>query len=185
MHAAARARVIPGELHDLADELGIEGDALDALEVGVEDEPGSGWLFPERDADGNVIGIVRRTPDGRKLALRGSRRGLTFAHPFPATDPALIVEGPSDVAAAMAAGFNAVGRPSNVGGGELLAKLLKGRHAVVLGENDRKPDGSWPGREGVEAIVPHLLPVCASVRTLYPPPGTKDLRFWLTEGGAK
>lgn len=183
VHREARARVHPGELDDFAGvELGLPGEPIDALEVGVADEAGSGWLFPERDGRGNIIGLVRRTPAGEKLALRGSRRGLTYAHPLADRDPVLVIEGQSDTAAAMTAGFTAVGRPSNSGGADLLADLLHGREVIVCGENDRKPDGRWPGREGAESIAKRLRGVCKTVRVAYPPEPIKDLRGWLTGG---
>lgn len=180
-HAVARARVHPGELEDMADaELGLPaGWPLELLEVGVDDEPGSGWLFPERDATGKIIGLVRRLPDGRKVCINGSRRGLTYQHPLPDDDPVLICEGASDTAAAMLAGYTAVGRPNNTGGGVMLAELLKGRAVIVLGENDRKPDGTWPGRDGAERIARLLCKPCKSVRLIFPPDNIKDLRGWM------
>lgn len=181
IHAQARAEIVPGELYDFADvELGLSGESMDILDVGVLDDR---YVFPERDAEGNIIGLVRREIDGRKLSLPGSRRGLTYQHPFLDDDPVLVVEGASDTAAAIEAGFTAVGRPSNTGGGALLAELLRGRTVIVFGENDQKDNGAWPGRDGAESIAAQLLPVCESVRILFPPAGVKDLRGWLR--GAK
>lgn len=181
VHAQARAEIHPGELYDFADvELGLSGESMDILDVGVVDDR---YASPERDAKGNIIGLVKRHLDGRKEALLGSRRGLTYQYPLPDDDPVLVVEGWSDTAAAIEAGFNAVGRPSNVGGGALLAELLRGRAVIVFGENDQKDNGAWPGRDGAESIAAQLLPVCESVRILFPPDGVKDLRGWLR--GAK
>jgi len=180
MHAAGVAELHPGELHDFADiELGLSGPGAEALQPTVVD---GRYAFPERDADGRIIGLVRRDIDGRKICCRGSRRGLTYIHPLPDTDPVLVVEGASDCAAALEAGFNAVGRPSASGGGELLAELLRGRHVIVCGENDEKSNGSWPGREGAERIADKLRPVCESVRLVFPPDETKDIRSWLSGG---
>ena len=52
--------------------------------------------------------------------------------------PLLIVEGPSDVAAALTVRLQAVGRPSARGGIILLAALLSAAECpiIVLGEND-------------------------------------------------
>ena len=177
VHAQARAEIIPGELYDFADvELGLSGEAMDLLDVGVHRDR---YVCPERDATGNIIGLVKRHLDGRKESLLGSRRGLTYQHPFPDDDPVLVVEGWSDTAAAIEAGFTAVGRPSNTGGGELLVQLLKNRNVIVFGENDEKPNGSWPGRDGAEHIASKLKATCASVRVIYPPTSVKDLRGWL------
>jgi len=180
IHAKARAEIIPGELYDFADVvLGLSGESMDLLDVGVINDE---YVFPERDECGRIIGILRRTKAGKKIAMSGGKRGLAYQYPLPVDDPVLVVEGPTDVAAAIEAGYTAVGRPSNVLGGEMLAKLLRGRRVIVFGENDQKDDGRWPGREGVECIIEHLNPVCASVQVLYPPDGVKDLRVWL--GGA-
>ncbi len=177
----ARATLDPGEIHDAADAIGLSGEGYDALGVCVIEDL---YGFPERDATGRIIGIVKRTIAGKKIAVKGSTRGLTYQFPLPTADPVLIVEGASDTAAAIEAGFNAVGRPSATGGAEMLAKLLHGRAAVIVGENDAKPDGQWPGRDGAERIKARLRSCCRSVKVIYPPVGTKDLRRWLTPGGA-
>jgi len=181
-HAAGRAELYPGELHDFADvELGLSGEGVEALEPTIIDDR---YAFPERDAEGNIIGLVRRGIDGANRCVKGSSRGLTYQHPLPSTDPVLIVEGASDCAAAIEAGFNAIGRPSASGGADLLAKLLRGREVIVAGENDRKPDGQWPGRDGAQRIADRLRLVCRSVRVMFPPEGTKDVRSWLIGGAA-
>ena len=73
-----------------------------------------------------------------------------------APDPVIVVEGPSDVLAGRAIGLNVIGRPSNSGGAELLARACRDRRVIVLEENDRRPDGRWPGREGAEAVARKL-----------------------------
>jgi hypothetical protein len=71
-----------------------------------------------------------------------------------------LVEGPTDTLALAACRLSVVGRPSNTGGVELLANLLgsldPSRMIVVVGENDRKPDGSWPGKEGAKRTAEEL-----------------------------
>ena len=141
LHRQYRANVEPGLIADLADAwLGLSGEALDALEPGWSDDRGGGALIlPERDAAGRVVGLQKRFGDGAKRMVTGSARGLAFAPPLPATGVVYVVEGASDAAAAMQAGFVAVGRPSNCGGGAMLAELLADRDVIVLGENDAKP----------------------------------------------
>jgi hypothetical protein len=173
----------------LADILGVHPRALERLRLGyvpeTENEP-EHFLFPERDGAGNVVGLLRRYMTGVKRQLPGSARGLLYD---PDTDDlgavVLIVEGPSDVAAALTIGLAAVGRPNNLGGAEHLVPLL-GRHAaaglrvIVLGENDRKPDGHWPGREGAEAVAQQLADAWGlPVDWALPPEGIKDLREWV------
>ena len=166
-------------LTDLAESLGVSVEALERLGFARDV---AGWTCPERDADGAVIGTAVRSADGRKVMKRGSKRGLTLAWPLRgldgsiANDPILVVEGASDTAAALDLGFAAVGRPSAMGGLKHLTALLRDRHVVIVGENDEA------GRRGAEKIAQGLYEVCRSVRVIFPPEGTKDLRAWCRGG---
>ena len=95
-------------------------------------------------------------------------------------DPILIAEGASDVLAGRAMGLNVIGRPSNTGGVEQGAQACRNRQVIVLGENDRKPDGRWPGREGAELVARNLEAAWdRPVPVAFPPEGIKDLRDWV------
>lgn len=197
------AAAISDERRDaLAADLGVRSDALQALGVGWATRAdlgamragGAGWsgaqypngafTFPERSGDGRLVGVSLRDTNGRKgspSGLVGGKRGLIV----PATlgeqsDSVCMVEGPSDVAACLTLGIAAVGRPSNRAGANDLAKLLKGYSVLVVGERDTKPDGSWPGRDGAEAVAQRLATSwrCEVPWTL-PPSNAKDLRAWL------
>lgn len=65
-------------LKSLSDELGVSLESLQKLEVGINPDSG-GYIFPERDSQGNVIGLMQRFPDGSKLMVKGSKRGLIYA----------------------------------------------------------------------------------------------------------
>ncbi len=197
-------RLSPAELSDLlrqhlagaaerrtmAEVLGVHPDALLRLRTGyvpeAEDEK-EHWLFPERDAAGRVVGLLRRYLTGRKKQLQGSRRGLVYDPDAAPGEAVLIVEGPSDVAAAITMGLTAVGKPNNLGGADHLAELLAphvaaGVPVLVLGENDRKADGQWPGREGAEKTAQALADAWGvPVSWALPPEGVKDLRDWMWE----
>ncbi|MCH7526525.1 MAG: hypothetical protein IID39_03725 [Planctomycetes bacterium] len=141
---------------------------------------GQAWRIPERDAEGRVIGWVRRFDDDRKpKAELGSKRGLSMAWPLPSdagktpADPILIVEGASDAAAGIDLGYHIIGRPSATGGRAYLRQLLRDRHVVIVGEND-----SGAGRSGAEKIATDLHEVVASVKLIFPPECAKDLREW-------
>jgi hypothetical protein len=174
----------------LAGMLGVHPDALRRLELGyvpeTEQEP-EHWLFPERDGAGDVIGLLRRYANKKKKRMTGSRSGLLFDPTEPMTDILLIVEGASDVAAAFTMGLCAVGRPNNIGGSEMLAPLIRekvtdGVPVVVLGENDRKTNGLWPGRDGTLHIAEHLSRLLRQrIAWAMPLEGIKDLREWLWE----
>jgi AAA domain-containing protein len=169
----------------------IEGEDLRRLKAGWSGAPpDSAFVFAERDGEGHIIGLSLRAHDGSKGAPLGSRRGLTVPASFrESRGVVLIVEGASDVAAARTLGLMAVGRPSNASGADKLAKLLEGRSVLVIGENDAKPDGSWPGRNGAMRIAESLAESWSlSVPYALPPSDSKDVRAWLTKqvaGGLK
>jgi hypothetical protein len=178
------------ELRLLASALGASTEALRRLRVGyvpqeAEDAPDH-WLFPERDGGGRIIGLLRRYLNGRKRQVAHTRRGLIYdPDRVPgAGELVLVVEGASDVAAGLTVGLCVVGRPNNLGGVEDLARLLggvarQGAQVVVLGENDRKPSGVWPGKEGAEHVASELAAAWGlPVGWALPPEGVKDLRKW-------
>jgi len=182
----------------LAEALGVPPDVLAAAEglgYNPSDPLGACWTFPERDAGAGVVGILRRfvTPlrDGEnraknKLAATGSRRGLHLPRGWrDRPGPVFVVEGPTDALALTAAGLSAVGRPSNAGGADHLAELLADWPAdfapVVVGENDQKPGGAWPGRDGAEVVSRALAGrLTRRVLVAFPPADAKDVRDWLT-----
>ncbi len=191
----------PDSVAALAVELGVPERSLRAIEVGWANRDGlrrlkaggAGWKgrypdgaysFPERDGAGRIVGFGFRAADGRKGAAAssvGAKRGLIIPSTYAERpDPLLIVEGPSDVAAADALGLAAVGRPANAAGADDLARLLQGRRVLVVGERDAKPDGKWPGREGAKKVASSLSNAWkASVPWVLPPEAVKDFRAWL------
>jgi hypothetical protein len=191
----------PDRRDELAAALSVRSNALVAVGIGwasaadlrelrasgagwPENPPDGAFTFPERDGGGRIVGFSLRASDGRKgcpSRAAGAHRGLMV----PATlhnrpDPVLIVEGASDVAACETLGLAAVGRPSNAAGADLLAELLTDRDVIVAGENDGKPDGSWPGRDGARRVAQRLAALWEAPQ-LYslPPQKSKDIRAWL------
>ena len=188
----------------LADTLDVTTDSLIRLRVGFARMPMPCWTFPERNADGLYVGLVRRLlepmSDGRnKLFTKGARRGLTYCDQwFDAPGPVYLVEGGSDVAAMLSLGLCAVGRPNNRGGAEMLVKLLQPhlpRTIVVVGERDRKSlanatpphdpactccgrcaPGLWGARELAKSLSRQLG---ITVRTILPKAPHKDMRAWI------
>jgi len=246
-----RSNALPGMVDTLAVQLGVSRASLEALHIGWKIDE-STWTFPERDADGKVIGLIRRFLSGKKFCLTGSNRGLTFAptvvtdgyiaarqqwrrvraddpcpicgkpdwcgidaneparfvrcmrktegsvhtclsggfihelipgsfkqpsqfsSPLPLSpQPVIVVEGQTDVAAALDLGFVAVGRPSAEGGLAFLADLLIGRDVVIIGEND-----SGAGKAGMEKTFEALKARCSNIIKVMPPLDAKDLRDW-------
>jgi hypothetical protein len=173
----------------LAASLGLPVEALAAVPLlgfRQDDPAGPCFTFPETDAGGNVVGLNRRFEGGKKRMLAGGKRGLTLPADWrDRPGPVFVVEGPTDAIAMTAAGLSAVGRPSNSGGLTLLAELLKnldsGRPVVIVGENDQKDNGDWPGRNGAETTARALADqLNRPIRWALPPDGVKDVRSWLT-----
>lgn len=53
---------------------------------------------------------------------------------------------------------------------------------IVLAENDRKDNGSWPGRDGAYHTAEQLARrLGCRVRVAFPPEGSKDVRDWLRQ----
>lgn len=188
-------------LFALAHNLGVTHAALRSLGIGLATavdlramgSGGSGWeesyphaafTFPERRGDGTVVGLSFRSSDGRKGAPSGSfgaRRGLII--PSSLKDlrgPVLIVEGASDLAAAISMGLAAVGRPSNAAGVDDLARLLEGLGVLVVGEHDAKETGAWPGRDGAIKVAAGLSERWGKpIAWALPPESAKDIRSFL------
>lgn len=150
------------------------------------------YVFPERNGKGEVVGLVFRYADNSKKAAKGSRRGLTIPRSVldgkHKSGSIFVVEGASCVAAVMAAGGAAVGRATNYSDidCEYLAHLLSDHEGeiVIVGENDEKTDGKWPGKIGAQRTANKLAKLLSrSVQVAMPPEGFKDAREWLTSGG--
>lgn len=165
----------------LAVNLGLPVGGLNGLHlVGRVDDC---IVFPERDGTGQVIGLNRRLPDGRKLHLPGGGRGLTLPagwKEIASGMPLYVVEGPTDCMAMVSAGLNAIGRPSNRGGVAFLNEILTEIDApvIIMGENDQKDDGQWPGLVGAMAVAGELKRL--GVKWCLPPMDYKDVREYLT-----
>ena len=247
---------------DLAESLGVTVEAIEQLGVGFHFGE-QAWIFPERNADGGIIGLSRRYHNGKKFMITGSKRGLIYAYnsdhaigdkKYEAgkfhwvriadagvvcpvcgkpdwclvssdepenpsavlcsridkgsirelsgsgylhildpgrqqkqTDnsvlqvselPIIIVEGASDVLAAMVLGFTCIGRPSAKGGMELLREMpLAGKELWIIGEND-----AGAGRKGVQKTYENLKDITDNIQCIFPPEGIKDLRQWVKRG---
>ena len=179
---AARATRYVAQLIDtlaetFANELGVSPESLRAVEAGFD---GYRLCFFERDASYKVTAINVRLLDGSKRVGSGQKRGLIVPkHLAELPDPVLIVEGPSDVCACLTMGLTAVGRPNNAGGAELLVELLRGRDVLLVGENDLKPDGLWPGRDGAALVAMTLARAWRRGVWWALPSDSKDIRDFL------
>ena len=171
------AALAPEQLSRIATWLGLAPLALQQLDLGWSAQH-SAYSFPMRDAARTVIGIrLRSAATGKKFAVRGGRQGL-FIPAELGSGQLFIAEGPTDCAALLGLGFDAVGRPSCSGGVRLLTELVKVRRPsqiVIVADADA------PGQAGAERLA-DVLVAYVPVRILTPP--AKDAREWLGLGVA-
>lgn len=184
----------------LAEILGVSAEVLEQLGVGWrwgdvdrgKELHDGDWIYPMRDGSGQVVGVHRRLAipflkDGKlvsKLMVQGSKLGLVYSpeHWSQGDGPILLPEGMSDVAALMTLHLSAVGRPNDQGGAEDIAQLLAGtdRPIIVIGENDTKPNGRCPGREGAIKTAKNLAEgMQRDVMWAMVPEPAKDAREWM------
>lgn len=176
----------------LTEELNVNERSLRRLRVGGYFSFSDRILvstWPERDEFGEVVGIIRRFPDGKKLSMRGGAHGLFWPSGIAVGSTVFLPEGGSDVAALLSAGFEAVGRPSCNGGWTAIQAWIdrnpQCHRVIVVGENDRRPCKNakcngctrccpgWLFAKGLsdKLSCEYILPECQY----------KDIREWLTK----
>lgn len=135
-----RSQITVQLVTELAEQLGVTCTSLQAIGVGWDNNL-SCWTFPERNANGEVCGIVNRYKSGEKRARFGSKRGLTIPTGWEPVKGVLhICEGASDAAAVLSRGKKAVAIPSKIFQGDDLRILLSNRPGIsvaVVADNDR------------------------------------------------
>ena len=163
----------------LAEELGVRVIALTALGVGWHEKK-EAHTFPMYHEQGVVVGIRMRSRSGKKYALPGSKDGLfgIFDMSYKSTDPILVAEGPTDVAALLDLGFHfSVGRPSCRGAVGILKKLLKCRDVVIISDAD------GPGVDGAKSLAHSLIGIVNRLKIVVPP--ENDVREWRNKGATR
>jgi len=161
-------------LQTLTQSLGLSARSLQRLRVGWDD---SAWTFPMSDSCGKIIGIRRRFPNGGKASVKGSRTGLFIPRDLTGVGALLMCEGPTDTAAALDLGFDAIGRPNCNSLVEMTVRTAHGRDEVVI-----VADNDAVGRAGADRLAGALALCCPCVKIVIPPDGMKDLRQWLNVG---
>jgi len=122
------------QLNGLSQQLGVSAQSLKQLRIGFD---GQAYTFPMSDSQGRIIGMRRRFPDGRKISLTGSKTGLFIPMGLAGTEPLIMCEGPTDTAAALDLGFDAIGRPNCNSRIEMTVKAARGRsEIVIISDND-------------------------------------------------
>ena len=161
-------------LHALAHALGISTGSLQRLKAGWD---GRAYVFPMSNDFGKIIGLRRRFPNGGKASVKDSRTGLFIPAGLAGSGPLLLCEGPTDTAAALDLGFEAIGRPNCSSLVEMTVRAVRDRgDIVVVADNDPA------GRTGAEKLAGTFALCCPCVKIIVPPDGIKDLRQWLNAG---
>jgi hypothetical protein len=166
-------RISERQLRWLGASLGVPTESLTRLCVGFD---GKAFTFPMQDENGKIIGIRRRYGDGNKRALTGSKNGLFIPTGLSKNKPLFITEGPTDCAAALDLGLDAIGRPNCDSKVPMTVAFARGREVVIICDND------VPGKDGAKRLARKLLLHCSSVKIICPPDEAKDLRQWLQAG---
>lgn len=162
------------QLDGLSRLLGVSGESLRRLSCGWD---GKAFCFPMYNEKGKTIGIRRRFSNGRKYSVKGSKTGLFIPSGLLPEGILLICEGPTDTAAALDLGFDAIGRPNCNSKIEMTAKAVRGRsEIVIISDNDTQ------GKAGAEKLADALVLHYPKIKIINPPDGIKDLRQWLREG---
>lgn len=171
-----------------ANSLGVSTESLDRLRVGWCSEQNA-YTFPMRDGYGNIIGIRTRTEHG-KFSIVGSKNGLFIPAGLKhdSSELLLLVEGPTDTAALLDMGFEAIGRPSCNTGTKFIIQYIQqfNRQVVIVADNDTaktRQDGSqfFPGQEGAARLAKEIEEIARGVRIIKPP-SYKDVREWYRNG---
>lgn len=151
---------------------------------------GNSIAFPMKDSTETIIGYRLRDSGGAKYCIRGSRNGLFIparkypADPWDYEDWVFAVEGPTDTAAMLSMNLQAVGRPSNTGGHDmLLAWLSPFRRVVVLADRDRNEIAEVATMTAASRLATALRSGGRQVRLMRLP--AKDARQWYRAGGTK
>jgi hypothetical protein len=163
----------------VARSLGVSEESLQRLEVGMG-RTGEYATFPMRDAQLEYKGIRYRFSNGKKRSLKGGSEGLFIPNNLGACRVLYIVEGPTDTAALLTMGLDAIGKPNCNGGTKFIVYFLATRphtKVVIVSDNDA-PDrqGRHAGQDGARKLAAVLRErVLATIM----PRAHKDVREYL------
>lgn len=162
-------------LDGLGMDLGVDTDCLKA--IGCAWSTFNAWAFPMKDSSGKIIGIRLRNNEGHKWAVKGSKSGLFIPGEYSHLPERVcyLVEGPTDLAAAMTIGLQAIGRAACLGQERLIVDYVRSNRIerlVIVTDNDE------PGLRGAEKLQA-MLPLLSCIWV----PPTKDIREFVNLGG--
>ncbi|MGH2271268.1 hypothetical protein ACQ9LF_05660 [Anaerohalosphaeraceae bacterium U12dextr] len=160
----------PTRLESVARELKVSQQSLERLGIGWD---GIAYTFPMSGSNGHVVGIRRRFPDGSKGSVEDSQNGLFIPAGLKPEGVLLVCEGPTDTAAALDLGYEAVGRANCSSSPQTLAGIVRHREVIIIADND------LAGQHGAKKLAVYLLLFCRCLRIFTPP--VKDIRQWVIQ----
>lgn len=169
------------KLPRLAGSLGVSVASLERMQVGWNERLHC-YTFPMRDADFELVGARYRFANGDKRSLKGGSEGLFLPASTVGGSMLFAAEGPTDCAALLDCQFNAVGRPNNIGGVDVIAELVARFkiHTVVI-VDDRDAAGSIGGDRLRDELITNSFVRILRIR----PVRHKDARECVTAGGGR
>jgi len=171
-------------LSRFADKMGLSAGSLKRLGIGWSAEH-SAFTFPMRAAEGSVVGIRLRLRNGRKLSVRGGHEGLFVPVGLQTRGDLYLPEGPTDTAALLGLGIEAVGRPSCNGGIKHVVRLLARSDyfgVTVVADRDEK---SGAGERWAKVLAERAADYAGQLWFLKPPSSFKDMRDWARAGATR
>lgn len=172
-------------LERLANRLGLPApggvEALRMLGAHRERPDVAGFPMTRR---GRVVGIRYRSTSGSKWARKGGKEGAFVPTGLDPGSPVWIVEGPSDAAALLAIGLQAIGRPSATGHDVVVeaVRTLKPPACVVVADHDVEHD---VGQRTADELATRCALLVPSVMIVLPPGDAKDSRDAVRAGARR
>lgn len=176
---ACQCDLAPSILREQAKALGVSINSLELMDTGWHADSGS-LAWPMRNAAGVTVGIRLRKPSGFKFAVSGSTNALFIPNnlDLSVSDKIVIVEGPTDTAAAIDLSLNPIGRASARTCLKDLVQICRGKHVTIIRDQG---DKNGDGEKGANELAAELVGQCRFV-SVVTPMKSKDVRSWLREG---
>ena len=168
------------DVERLAAALGVSPGSLSRLGVAWA-APHRAWAFPMHNALRETTGVRLRAENGKKWAVSGSRNGLFWPTDLTGAGPLLFCEGPSDTAALLDLGYDAIGRPSCTGAVDLVIEVvrhLRVRDVVAVADADEQ------GLDGADRLARALTEAGHRPKIIRPLAG-RDARAWVRGGATR
>lgn len=166
----------------VAHSLGVTPEALDRMKVGWHPEH-MATTWPMIRSGVGLCGIRYRCHEtGRKWCESGSRNALFMPPDLDKEKTIFITEGGTDTATLLSLKAEAIGRPSNRAGHDLLMEALVGvKRVVIVIDWDLKEDTRNGTVVGAIELIRALEERGTRALGITPPHPFKDIRAWATE----